>query len=145
MSKKLNKFITFLLFIIVVGLLLFRQKRIQEVLSGSKTKQQIESIPTIPPSAQLEFKVGDDKQKETYQFVATVSGQNALNLVQSQVKLDLKKYDFGVMIEGVGDLKADSKHYWALYQNGDYAKTGIAEIKLQKNEKIELKYEEIKL
>lgn len=145
MTKNLNKLITFILFIIVVGALLFRQKNLQNEVINSVNQKQLNEISISTPSAQLEFNAGVGEQKQAYEFVATMSSQNALELVQSQVKLDLKKYDFGTMIEGVNGLKADSKHYWALYQAGDYAKTGITELKLTKNEKIELKYEEIKL
>jgi hypothetical protein len=145
MSKKINKYISFILFLIVVGSLIYRQKKIQEVLLSYETQQAAKQIPTLAPSANLEFRVGKDSQKEAYEFTATVSGQNALELAQSQAKLDLKKYDFGTMVEGVAGLMADSKHYWAIYQDGEYAKTGIADIKLEKGEKIELKYEEIKL
>jgi hypothetical protein len=79
----------------------------------------------------------------TYSFTATTSAQSALDLVESQIDLRVKEYDFGLMVEGVNGLLADEKHYWALYHNGDYAKVGIADLKLEKDETIELRYEEI--
>lgn len=143
MTKNINKFINLALFLLIVGFLIFRQQNIRQLFSNDATKPVIEVTPSIAPAAQLEFEVGGEDQKEAHQFVATASGQNALELVESQVELSLKKYDFGVMIEGVNGLMADNKNYWAVYQNGEYAKTGIAQIELQKNDKIELKYEEI--
>lgn len=80
---------------------------------------------------------------KTYGFTATVSAQPALELVKSQIDLQVKEYDFGLMVEGVNGLMADEKHYWALYQNGEYATVGIADLKLEKDETIELRYEEI--
>ncbi len=139
MTKKANKIINIVLFLIVVILLFSKQKQIKEIISKQPNETKIEITPSVPPAAQLEFQVGN----ENHQFIATASGQNALELVESQVELSLKKYDFGVMIEGVNGLMADNKNYWAVYQNGEYAKTGIAQIELQKNDKIELKYEEI--
>lgn len=121
----------------MAGIFVFSKKNPQEVFPKPAIEQQAEMSPSPTPEA--------PEQKESYEFAATMSGQNALDLVQSQVKLDLKEYDFGTMVEGVNSLKADSKHYWALYQNGDYAKVGIADVKLEKGEKIELRYEEIKL
>lgn len=127
---------------VIVIALIYRQKNVRDSLFNSlpNQEQNQEQIPTttVSPKANI-------AQKTDYEFVATASSQSALKLVESQVKLDLKQYDFGVMIEGVDGLKADAKHYWALYQNGDYAKVGIADIKLKKGEKLELKYEEIKL
>lgn len=123
---------------VIVIALIYRQKNVQDSLLNSFPNQEQIPAPTVSPKA-------DTFQKTDYEFVATTSSQSALELVESQVKLDLKQYDFGVMIDGVNALKADAKHYWAIYQNGDYAKVGIADIKLQKGEKLELKYEEIKL
>ncbi len=137
MSKKINRFTTLVLFLIVAGVFIFSRKPTQEVSPKPAIEQQAEASPTPTPEAA--------EQKQSYEFTATLSGQIALDLVQSQVKLDLKEYDFGIMVEGINSLKADVNHYWALYQDGDYAKVGIADIKLEKGEKIELKYEEITL
>lgn len=142
MTKNINKLVSFIFFLLIVGVLLLRQPKIRELFFNDVTPAT-ETNPSIAPSAQLEFQVGESNSQKDYQFVATSSGQNALELVESQVELSLKKYDFGVMIEGVNGLMADNKNYWAVYQNGEYAQTGIAQIELQKNDKIELKYEKI--
>jgi hypothetical protein len=142
MTKNINKFVSLTFFLLIVGVLFLRQPKIRESLFNDKTRVT-ETVPSVAPSAQLEFQVGESNLQKDYQFIATNSGQNALELVESQVKLDLKEYDFGTMIEGVNGLMADNKNYWAVYQNGEYAQTGIAQIELQKNDKIELKYEEI--
>ncbi len=142
MTKNINKLVSFIFFLLIVGVLLLRQPKIRELFFNDAIPAT-ETNPSIAPSAQLEFQVGESNSQKDYQFVATSSGQNALELVESRVELSLKKYDFGVMIEGVNGLMADNKNYWAVYQNGEYAQTGIAQIELQKNDKIELKYEEI--
>lgn len=135
MSKKISRLITLILFAAVAAVFFFNRNNFQKNQLNLEEPAQVEPSPTTSLPA----------KQETYEFVATVSGEIALDLVQSQVKLDLKEYDFGTMVEGVNDLKADTKHYWALYQNGDYAKVGIADVKLEKGEKIELRYEEITL
>ncbi len=145
MSKKIDKIFSFVLFLVIVGWLIFHQKNVQETLVSEIQESDILALTPVPAStagAALEFAVADTT---AYTFIATVSGQNALELVQSQVQLELKKYDFGVMIEGVNGLMADNKHYWALYLNDVYAQLGIADIQLQENDKLELKYEEITL
>jgi len=144
-SKKIDKIFSFVLFLVIVGWLIFHQKNVQETLVSEIQESDILALTPVPTStagAALEFAVADTT---AYTFIATVSGQNALELVQSQVQLELKKYDFGVMIEGVNGLMADNKHYWALYLNDAYAQLGIADIQLQENDKLELKYEEITL
>jgi len=140
--KKIDKILSFVLLLVIVGWLISRQKNIQEALVADTQKNAVLTpVPTPTVGAVLEFAVTEPK---AYEFVATVSGQNALELVQSQAKLELKKYDFGVMIMGVNGLMADNQHYWALYLNDDYAQVGIADIQLQASDKLGLKYEEIK-
>lgn len=150
MLKKLNKFSSFLIFLILVGFLVYRQSQINKALDTTSENQlDLQQTPTVSPAASLTFQVKDDKTSTqsalSYKFVATSSAQKALELVESQVKLDLKKYDFGIMVNGVNSLEADNKHYWAIYQNGEYAKTGLSEIVLDEGDQLELKYEEIKL
>lgn len=143
MPKNFKK-LTIAFFILLVGFLIYRQENFRELFFNNATKPTTEVTPSIAPAAQLEFEVdGNKNQQKEYQFVATISGQKALELVESQAELKLKEYDFGVMIEGVNGLMADNKNYWAVYLNGEYAQTGIAQIKLQKDERLELKYEEI--
>jgi hypothetical protein len=140
MSKKMNRLVTLVLFIVVASILFANRGDLNKISSDLNQQQPpVDSNITAFPSPTAEVPAS-----ESYSFVATSSGQSALTLVQSQVELSLKEYDFGTMIEGVNGLMADSKHYWALYQAGDYAKTGIADLKLNKDEVIELKYEEIK-
>lgn len=129
MLKKLNKFTTIALLLIVLGMFAYRffNPVIIEPVQ-QQAKEQPSPTPAIP---------------KTYSFTATVSAQPALELVKSQIDLQVKEYDFGLMVEGVNGLIADEKHYWALYHNGDYAKVGIADLKLEKDETIELRYEEI--
>jgi hypothetical protein len=148
MLKKIDRIFTLVVFLVLAGFLIFRQKKIQETLVDSQHQESVEQNGTAVDSNSLEFAVVDptiQTARESYTFIATVSGQSALELAKSEAQLSLKEYDFGVMIEGVDNLMADNEHYWALYQNDNYATTGIADIKLQANDKLELKYEEIQI
>lgn len=78
-----------------------------------------------------------------YTITATQSGQTALEVSQSQLQLELKEYDFGVMVHAINGLPSDSTHFWALYQNGEQATTGAAQLQLQQNDTIIWKYEEL--
>lgn len=134
MSKKLSQIFTLVLFLAVAIFLIYQS--------------------TIRPTDQANLETQEPNQVEDreqkapqteYNFQANQNDQKALDLVQSQVELTLKEYPFGTMVEGANGLMADGGHYWAIYQNGEYAKTGIKEIILQEGESIQLKYEEIVL
>jgi len=90
-SKKIDKIFSFVLFLVIVGWLIFHQKNVQETLVSEIQESDILALTPVPTStagAALEFAVADTT---AYTFIATVSGQNALELVQSQVQLELKK------------------------------------------------------
>ena len=67
----------------------------------------------------------------------------ALDLVEAKLTAEFKTYDFGVMLEAVNGLKADDKHYWAIYYNGEYAKVGLSDLTIKSGDLLELVYEEI--
>ncbi len=79
----------------------------------------------------------------SWTFTASESAVNALALINGQVELQLKEYDFGVMVEGVNGLLSDNQNYFAIYLNGDYAPVGLADLELVAGDVVELRYEAI--
>lgn len=78
-------------------------------------------------------------------YESQADGQNAFELLQeNSIKIDYKEYDFGVFVESINGIKGDDKHFWAFYLNGEQAKTGADQTILQKGDKVEWRYEEIK-
>jgi hypothetical protein len=134
MSKKWSRIFSLILFVLVVGFLLneARGRQTGQVIQENSDLAGVEELAAEPAAPQTEFS-----------FTATQAGQAALELVQSEVELTLKEYPFGTMVEGVNGLLADSGNFWALYQNGEFAQKGIADIILEAGETLELKYEEI--
>lgn len=70
--------------------------------------------------------------------------QNAFELLKDVAKVEYKEYDFGVFVESINGTKGDDKHFWAFYVNDEKAQAGAGETILQKGDKVEWKYEEIK-
>ena len=107
-----------------------------------------ESVATITPTpsaTQPETANQGTSKIASHTLTATAAATKALDLAQSQLELQLKEYDFGLMVEGVNGLLADTNNYWAVYLNGEYAKVGIAELVLQAGDRLELRYETISL
>ncbi|NCO12428.1 DUF4430 domain-containing protein [Candidatus Pacearchaeota archaeon] len=77
-------------------------------------------------------------------YESQADGQNAFELLKDVAKIDYKEYDFGVFVESINGVKGDDKHFWAFYLNGEQAKTGADQTILQKGDKVEWRYEEIK-
>lgn len=102
----------------------------------------------VPTAATLDFQVGVKGEAAASRHQLTSESEvevRALDLVQSQLKAEFKTYDFGLMLESVDGLRADTSHYWAIYYNGEYAKVGLADLMIKKGDVLELVYEEIVL
>jgi len=77
-------------------------------------------------------------------FVATESGKSALAVTSEYAKVVSKHYDFGDMVVSINGIEANSKNFWSVYINDTFAETGADKILLQKGDKVDWKYEEIK-
>jgi len=99
--------------------------------------------PVAEPTGESEAAVLLAEPLRQHSFTAEREQQSALELVSGQVDLELKEYDFGVMVQAVDGLAADSEHYWAVYHNGDYAMVGLADLELAAGDQVELVYEAI--
>jgi hypothetical protein len=132
MQKKLTQL--FLFIILIAAFLWGRQwwqaQQLADLAAEPAATESLAEEMVVEPARQYTFTVESD-------------GQSALALVETQVELQLKEYDFGVMIEGVNGLLADSGHYWALHLNGEAAMVGIADLELVAGDQLELIYEEI--
>lgn len=109
------------------------------------TTDSVVTVTPTPSTTQPETANQDTPKIASHTLTATAAATKALDLAQSQLELQLKEYDFGLMVEGVNGLLADTNNYWAVYLNGEYAKVGIAELTMQAGDRLELRYETISL
>jgi hypothetical protein len=109
------------------------------------TADLVVTVTPTPSTTQPETANQGTSKIAFHTLTATAAATKALDLAQSQLELQLKEYDFGLMVEGVNGLLADTNNYWAVYLNGEYAKVGIAELVLQAGDRLELRYETISL
>lgn len=74
-----------------------------------------------------------------------VEGFSAIALLKMAHKTDIQSYSgIGEMVLSIDGIKPDSRHFWAFYVNGKSSNVGASSYKLQPNDKIEWKLEEIK-
>ncbi len=137
MNKK-SLFISVL--VIFVGIVYvgweYQSSHSQSADTASLTPAQTETAtsPTYVPNS---------IEKDNIKLTSTTK-QTAFDLLKSKTDVQAKQYDFGVMIQSINGLKADNKHYWALYVNGNYATASADQTELNPGDIIEFKYEEIK-
>ena len=53
-------------------------------------------------------------------------GKNALELLKAGHQVDAKHYSFGDLVTGIDGITPDSKHFWALYVNGQFSQVGAS-------------------
>ena len=53
-------------------------------------------------------------------------GKNALELLKVSNTIEVKHYDFGDMVTGINGYSPDSKHFWAMYVNGQFSQLGAS-------------------
>lgn len=74
-----------------------------------------------------------------------VAGKNALALLKASHKTETKSYKgLGELVTSIDGVKADSKHFWSFYVNGEQAQVGAGAYTTKSGDKITWKLEEIK-
>lgn len=91
------------------------------------------------------LKVVDDKNNVVVERYALVkNGTGALDAMKQIAKVETKEYaGLGAMVVSIEGIKPDSKHYWGLYIDGNYADKGISSYLVEKNLAIEFRMESL--
>lgn len=143
MRKKTNRFVAILvsLSIMTFGL---------SGCSLTQTQAPSQANTTTPnPTEQLQ----NDQLTENivvpnvteYTFVASESGQTALDLLSAQAQVQSKTYGFGTFIEGINGVLGNDDQYWAFYVNDQYAKEAADKIILQSGDKLTFRLEPVEV
>lgn len=74
------------------------------------------------------------------------NGSTALDVLKKagedqNLAIETKTYDFGDLVQGIGGVKADEKHFWSFYVNDTPASVGAGEYKPQSGDRIEFRFE----
>jgi len=92
----------------------------------------------------------NDSVQENYYTTAYLDGMSAFEALQTIVQregmeVDYEQYDFGVMINGIGDTLADdtTSSYWLYYVNDQSPTVGADSYLLEADDKVEFRYERL--
>ncbi len=131
MKKKLAIVATVLLLAAGVGAYVANRSDVKP----AETPKQVQTV-----AKKITF--SDDKKTVRY---AGVTGQTALQTLQSLTKVDTKESSYGTMVTGINGMQAeDGKNYWAFYVNDTYANEGAGTYQNKAGDKISWKLEDIK-
>lgn len=97
---------------------------------------------------QTQTKTQTTQTEQTQQTEVTykgVEGKNALELLKQSHEVETKSYEgLGELVTSIDGVAADSKHFWALYVNGQQSQVGAAAYISKDTDTIVWKLEEIK-
>jgi len=86
----------------------------------------------------------DEKLQASYIYIATESGQLALDLIQANAQVETQDYgDAGQFVTSINGLAGNNEYYWAFYVNNDYAQQGASQTVLQAGDVIRFVYEAV--
>ena len=117
------------------------------VFATGCAQQQIQNNPPAQSGSQNVFfsvKVFNGTEPLVDKRIAVEKGTNALEALKQATGVETQSASFGEFVTSLAGMKADSKHYWALYVGGKYAEKGIGQYVLDKDTSIEWRLEEIK-
>ncbi len=110
----------------------------------SSLRPSTQSSPSPTPSTVITPSPEVSKKKTSYEFTASVSGQVALDLLQSNAQIETKDYGkAGKFVISINGLAGDNSAYWAFYLNGKYAEKGASQTILKKGDTIKFVYEAV--
>lgn len=118
----------FLIIFLIVGLFGYF------LITKDNSQWNPSNIPTVKEKVNIESIFYEVKNDE----------KNAFELLKTVADIEYQKYDFGVFVESINGTKNNDKHFWSLYINDEQSQTGADQTILQKGDRVEWRYEEIK-
>lgn len=135
MMMKSRVFAVLVLALLVAGGL-FAALRFLRADSTSTSAPEQETV-TQPP-------IQNQKLQASYTYIATESGQIALNLLRSQAEVQTQSYgDAGDFVNSINGLAASNEYYWAFYVNNEYAERGAGQTVLEEGDVIRFEYQSL--
>jgi len=102
-------------------------------------------VPTADETTATEASAPDNaKLQASYVYIATESGQLALDLIQANAEVETEDYgDAGQFVTSINGLAGSNEYYWAFYVNNEYAEQGASQTVLQEGDSIRFVYEAV--
>lgn len=118
-------------------------------VAGFFAYQRVSSQTTSAPTAEVttdteSTDAGNAKLQTSYIYIATESGQLALDLIQANAEVETEDYgDAGQFVTSINGLAGNNEYYWAFYVNNEYAEQGASQTVLQEGDTIRFVYEAV--
>jgi len=123
--------------LIVVGFVAFNK-------TGGTTQPSPISSPTlVTDKITITIDFGDGGQvKQEYQFEQGVTAFSTLERLakEKELKLEIKKYDFGIFVQSINSLKSGGDLAWIYFVNGKSADKAADLYMLNQGDLVEWKY-----
>lgn len=107
----------------------------QQIPLEQPEKQSVNFTFNFDEGNQKSFTINQEKDDTVYSLMQKLAEDGSISL-------EVKEYDFGVMIDSIDNIRngTDNK-YWIYYINGQMAGEGVSTQKVQNNDNIEFRFE----
>lgn len=142
MMKRNYLILTFLVVIFSVSVLAGSLRKV-----GVEREEQAKEVLSVQNEAEKEIKLtidfGESKVEEVVPYEAGQTILNTLERVTKEkgIKLEIKQYDFGAMVNSINKVEGNSKKAWMFYINGKLADKGADATILSPGDLVEWKYQ----
>ncbi len=122
--------------LIIIGIEVFRAR------IPSVPNHQTSISSTISPAPIVSVVIDDSTHIATYSAVMAVTPYASLQAVMDElhIPVTVKRYDFGVFVDGVGDKKNTSDRAWIYFVNGISGNVASDEMKLHAGDAVTWRY-----
>lgn len=112
-GKKIEIFVIVAIIAFIGIIYAFKQKTVPVAITNNPAVvDQSDSVQQVVPTTTIEYQ--------------GVDGKNALELLKASHRVDAKHYSFGDLVTGIDGMTPDSKHFWAIYVNGQFSQVGAS-------------------
>ena len=130
-GKKLEIFVIVVI-IAAIGII-YAFKKPNSTLLSTNLQTPSQQNTQVTPNTGTSVRSGNNEVPPPTQQVPTstieykgVDGKNALELLQTSHRVDVKHYSFGDLVTGIDGIQPDSSHFWAMYVNGNFSQVGAS-------------------
>jgi len=148
MKGEKRLFISLFIFVVVISGIIFGAEVAitYRQIDKASSSGQVAGDNTQFVQRRVEFNIDNGKEKESF-VVGIYKGEKVLTVIkrlekEGKIKVSLKTYDFGTLLEGINGVKNGTEgKYWLYYLNGQMPMLGIDSQEVKAGDKIEFKFE----